>query len=398
MNQGKKKPRMLRIASSFFRAPERFDALIERLDRLDIQLDALHARTEEAEHRAEEARQHIESVSQIIQDIERRMNRDQQDTEDRLDGIKYQVESVRYRLAEAESHTEALHNETLKNVGDINARVKMTEELAGDVHRRLGMTEELAGDIHRRLGMTENRIFSLGKQIDDSEASIRDIWNGEEQAITQWLGRLAKNHQAIKDLNRELSIHPTIWGDESRLHIASTANVNACMLHTNSGSITVGEYTFAGSNVSILAGTHDLNLTGLPRRDADITSGCDISIGNGVWLASGSTILGPCSIGDNAVIAAGAVVTPGTNVPPNTVYAGVPAREINKITPASMSNVDDPAVKNAMDRNRGVLFTVGWSEKTAFEGLPCFGYYLEKESGKVLCRGNQWRKTINAFK
>ena len=105
----------------------------------------------------------------------------------------------------------------------------------------------------------------------------------------------------------------------------------SCFFNTNSGNITIGDYTFAGSGVSILAGSHDQHLKGLLRRDVEITEGCDINIGKGVWLASNSTVLGPVTIGNNAVVAAGAVVVPGTVIPENTIYAGVPAKCIGKL-------------------------------------------------------------------
>ena len=40
-----------------------------------------------------------------------------------------------------------------------------------------------------------------------------------------------------------------------------------------------------------------------------------------------------CKIGSNSIIAAGAVLTQGTTVPPGSVYGGVPAKKIK-----SMSN------------------------------------------------------------
>ena len=54
-----------------------------------------------------------------------------------------------------------------------------------------------------------------------------------------------------------------------------------------------------------------------------------VKIGNKVWVGAHATILAGVTIGDNAVVAAGAVVT--KNVPPNTVVAGVPARVIKEI-------------------------------------------------------------------
>ena len=52
----------------------------------------------------------------------------------------------------------------------------------------------------------------------------------------------------------------------------------------------------------------------------------NIVIGNDVYIGVNCTILGGVTIGDGAVVAAGAVVT--KDVPPHTVYGGVPAKLI----------------------------------------------------------------------
>ena len=52
-------------------------------------------------------------------------------------------------------------------------------------------------------------------------------------------------------------------------------------------------------------------------------------IGTGVWLGSNVVVLGPCVIGDNAVVAAGSVVA--KNVEANTIVGGVPAKLIRKL-------------------------------------------------------------------
>ncbi|MEG0377159.1 MAG: DapH/DapD/GlmU-related protein, partial [Eubacterium sp.] len=54
-----------------------------------------------------------------------------------------------------------------------------------------------------------------------------------------------------------------------------------------------------------------------------------INIGKKVWIGANATILPGISIGDNAIIAAGAVVT--KDVPTNTVAAGVPAKIVREI-------------------------------------------------------------------
>ena len=51
-----------------------------------------------------------------------------------------------------------------------------------------------------------------------------------------------------------------------------------------------------------------------------------IRIGRGVWLGTNSVVLGGVQIGEQAVVAAGAVVT--KSVPAHAIVAGVPARVI----------------------------------------------------------------------
>ena len=54
-----------------------------------------------------------------------------------------------------------------------------------------------------------------------------------------------------------------------------------------------------------------------------------VTIGNDVWIGANCTILPGVNIGNNVVIAAGAVVT--KDVPDNCVVGGVPAKVIKEI-------------------------------------------------------------------
>ena len=54
-----------------------------------------------------------------------------------------------------------------------------------------------------------------------------------------------------------------------------------------------------------------------------------VVIGKNVWLGASVTVVPGVTIGDNAVIAAGAVVT--KDVPANTIAAGVPAKVIREL-------------------------------------------------------------------
>lgn len=137
---------------------------------------------------------------------------------------------------------------------------------------------------------------------------------------TKWIIRRAVSEIVITETHT--------YGDPSRLHISPSAAMVNTLYNTSSGSIVVGDYTFTGHNVSLITGSHNYESLLLDRLRGAPTEGRDIVIGKGVWICSNATILGPCEIGDHAVIGAGSVVTPGTVIKEKTIYAGVPAKLI----------------------------------------------------------------------
>ena len=131
-------------------------------------------------------------------------------------------------------------------------------------------------------------------------------------------------------LSRLILRHYTYCGPVSRLHISGSAVVNNALFNLYSGDIYVGKYAFFGYNVCVLTGTHDYQLIGKARQDAVPLSGCDVVIKDGAWIGTNVTIVGPCVIGENSVVAAGSVVI--HDVPASTIVAGVPAKLIKSIT------------------------------------------------------------------
>jgi acetyltransferase-like isoleucine patch superfamily enzyme len=135
--------------------------------------------------------------------------------------------------------------------------------------------------------------------------------------------------ERVKELKLD-ALYSYRWhGDRSRLHIPDTAVVNNALFNMSGGTITLGEYAFFGHDVAVLTGTHDIAQFGRDRQLGFPRSGRDVVIGEGVWLASHVLVLGPVTIGDHAVVAAGSLVR--EDVEPYTVVAGRPAKVVKKI-------------------------------------------------------------------
>ncbi len=135
---------------------------------------------------------------------------------------------------------------------------------------------------------------------------------------------LLEDVEFLGDLSDTLLSVCSVWGPKERVHLEGETCLGNTLFNTLSGEIYIGEFTFAGHNVSIITGTHDATVTMDKRWDFPI-EGNDIRIGKGVWMCSNVTILGPCVIEDNAVIAAGSVVLPHTHIHANELWAGSPA-------------------------------------------------------------------------
>lgn len=125
-------------------------------------------------------------------------------------------------------------------------------------------------------------------------------------------------------------LHPFVYGDPRRLHVGEGVDdlVNT-LVNTQSGEVWLGRDVSVGHNVCLLTGTHDTSRLGPARKAAVPRGGMNIVVGEGAWIASNATIVGPCRIGAHAVVAAGAVVV--GDVPPYAVVAGIPARVISTI-------------------------------------------------------------------
>ena len=90
------------------------------------------------------------------------------------------------------------------------------------------------------------------------------------------------------------------------------------------GGITIEDDVLIGPRVNLTTENHPVDPT--KRKFLDLKG---IVIKRNAWIGAGATILPGVTIGENSIIAAGAVVN--KDVPPNTIVGGIPAKTLKTI-------------------------------------------------------------------
>jgi acetyltransferase-like isoleucine patch superfamily enzyme len=157
-----------------------------------------------------------------------------------------------------------------------------------------------------------------------------------------------------------------IHGDRSRVRIGRNSVVSGHLqIFAHGGQIRIGDWSFVGEGSRIWSAesvdigdrvliSHDVNIIdtdshpieadlrfeqtksiltmGHPRTDPGLISEA-IRIGDDAWISYGAAVLRGVTIGEGAIVGACSVVT--SDVPPWTVVAGNPAREIRRLEPGA---------------------------------------------------------------
>lgn len=108
------------------------------------------------------------------------------------------------------------------------------------------------------------------------------------------------------------------------IHLGRGVFINSGCKFQDQGGIYIGDGVLVGHNVVLATLNHGLD----PGHRADLVP-APIRICSDAWIGSSATVLPGVTVGDGAVIAAGAVVT--KDVPPRTIVAGVPARAVREV-------------------------------------------------------------------
>lgn len=127
------------------------------------------------------------------------------------------------------------------------------------------------------------------------------------------------------DIAETVVIFPPIYINYGKhLSIGKNVFINFNCTFLALGGIVIEDNVLIGPDVKIMSEGHPLS----PVERQSLVPG-KVHIKQNAWIGAGATILPGISIGENAVVAAGSVVT--KDVPANTVVAGIPAKVIKSL-------------------------------------------------------------------
>ena len=169
-------------------------------------------------------------------------------------------------------------------------------------------------------------------RIDCLNQSVEDLTKAKE--LRQNIFRLNHTMPDTEDYTELLhKVFPHL-GENCRIETpfsgVRTANVKfghnviimpGCLM-MSAGGITIDDNVQIAANVQLISNNHDLEKRW-------IITCKPIHIQRGAWIGAGATIFPGITIGENAVVGAGSVVT--HDVEPNTIVAGNPAKLIKRI-------------------------------------------------------------------
>jgi carbonic anhydrase/acetyltransferase-like protein (isoleucine patch superfamily) len=150
--------------------------------------------------------------------------------------------------------------------------------------------------------------ISAGCYVDPSAQLIGDVSLGERSSV--WMNAVLR-------------------GDVNFIRVGANSNVQDCaVLHgqRNLYPVIVGDWVTIGHNATV--------------------HGCVVE--DAVLIGIGAIVLNNCRIGEGSLIAAGAVVPEGTQVPARTLWAGVPAKLRRELSDADRAKILEHA-QNYLD-------------------------------------------------
>ena len=167
-------------------------------------------------------------------------------------------------------------------------------------------------------------VLSMRQHIQETRRflfEINNVWHEDETEIAELFSKMTDG-----SVGKGFRVEPPFYTDFGKnIAIGDYVFINSGCKFQDQGGIYIGDETFVGHNVVMATLDHDID----PEK-RHILYLAPIHIGKRVWIGSNVVITKGVTIGDNSVVAAGAVVN--RDVPANVVVGGVPATVLKEIT------------------------------------------------------------------
>lgn len=149
---------------------------------------------------------------------------------------------------------------------------------------------------------------------------MNNVWHEDENEITELFTRIT-----AKPVGEGVRIETPFYTDFGKnIAVGNNVFINAGCKFQDQGGIVIGDGTFIGHNTVLATLDHDID----PEK-RHILHPAPIHIGSRVWIGANVVITKGVTIGDNSIVAAGAVVT--HDIPANVIAAGVPAKVLREL-------------------------------------------------------------------
>lgn len=159
----------------------------------------------------------------------------------------------------------------------------------------------------------------MQEMIDKNQQLLQELNNSinSQDQVREKLSLITNQH-----IDDSVEIRLPFYSDFGRnIHLGKDIFINSGAMFTDLGGIYISDNVLIGPKVTIASVNHPA----IPEKRREVEPE-PVYIHQNAWLGANAVITPGVSVGENAIVAAGAVVT--NNVPKNTVVAGVPARVI----------------------------------------------------------------------
>jgi maltose O-acetyltransferase len=146
-------------------------------------------------------------------------------------------------------------------------------------------------------------------------------------SVTEPDQRLVLLGELLGRLGEDTEIRPPFQCDYGcTISVGARSFVNYGAIVLDCAPVTIGDEVQIATGVQLLTATHPLDAD---TRRQGWESAAPISIEDGAWLGSGAIVCPGVTIGENAVVGAGSVVT--RDLPPGVLAVGNPCRVVREL-------------------------------------------------------------------